>query len=84
VPVHPFASVAVTVKEKLPEAEGVPERTPLEDRERPPGSVPLVTLNEYGAVPPEAVIVWLYADPTDAAGNETGRSVIGGQLTVSE
>jgi hypothetical protein len=81
--VHPFASVAVTVKEKLPEAEGVPDKTPPEESERPPGRVPLVTLNAYGAVPPEAVIVWLYADPTDAAGNEPGRSVIAGQLTVS-
>jgi len=82
--VHPFASVAVTVKEKFPETEGVPDNTPPDESESPPGSVPLVTLKEYGALPPEAVIVWLYADPTDAAGNEAGRSVIVGQLIVSE
>jgi hypothetical protein len=52
-------SVAVTVKVKLPAVVGVPDKTPPLDRDRPGGREPLVTAKVYGAVPPEAVNVWL-------------------------
>jgi hypothetical protein len=40
----------------------VPERTPVaEANESPGGSAPAVTAKVYGAKPPVAEIVWLYA-----------------------
>jgi hypothetical protein len=42
-PIQPFASVAVTVKEKLPFAVGVPESVPPVERVRPGGRDPAVT-----------------------------------------
>lgn len=53
-PVQPLASVAVTVTLKPPTSVGIPERAPLEESNRPAGSDPFVTANEYGAVPPLA------------------------------
>ena len=38
-----MASVAVTVKAKLPLAVGVPDRVPPPDRTTPPGRTPEVT-----------------------------------------
>ena len=58
-PEHPLASVAVTVKVKLPPVVGVPEITPEDESVSPVGSVPVVTAKLYGAVPLLAVIVWL-------------------------
>lgn len=58
-PVHPFASVAVTVKLKVPPEEGVPESTPAGLSDSPAGSEADRTPKVYGAVPPEAVRVWL-------------------------
>jgi hypothetical protein len=52
-------SVALTVKVYDPAAVGVPLKTPPEDRVRPGGTEPALTVNEYGAVPPSAVIVTL-------------------------
>ena len=58
VAVLPFASVTFTVKENVPEAEGVPEITPEEAvKVKPAGSEPLLMLHEYGVVPPLACSV---------------------------
>jgi hypothetical protein len=57
---QPRASVVRTMKLVAApvEAVGVPEMTPAVLRERPAGSVPLVTVHEpYGAVPPLPVRV---------------------------
>ncbi len=51
------ASVAVALKVNVPPAVGVPESTPNELRESPVGREPLVTVNVYGLVPPDAVRV---------------------------
>jgi hypothetical protein len=56
--------VPVTEKVKLPEADGVPDKTPADESESPVGSVPDVTAYVDGAVPPADVTVWLYATPT--------------------
>jgi hypothetical protein len=53
--VHPWASVAVTVKKNVPTLAGIPERIPPEARVSPAGTEPAVTANVYGAVPPIAV-----------------------------
>src|SRR5438874_5257423 len=69
VPMQPSASVAPTVKLKKPEVVGVPESTPEdESMVRPGGVVPLTKLKEYGPVPPEAVRVWLYGEPSAPSG----------------
>ncbi len=83
VPVQPFASVAVTVKVKLPCAVGVPESVPSEARSRPGGRLP-VWVNVYGPVPPLAVI-WVvgYSTPCAPLGNVVGLSVIVGHSTVT-
>jgi hypothetical protein len=60
-------SVAVTVIGNEPATVGVPVSAPLGASVRPAGSVPVVTAKVYGAVPPEAVIVVLYATPTGQA-----------------
>jgi hypothetical protein len=49
-------SVAVTVKFDVPGIVGVPETSPADDNDNPAGSVPAVTANVYGDVPPLAVI----------------------------
>lgn len=83
-PEHPCASVAVTVKGKLPAAVGVPESTPEEPlRLRPAGRTPAVTEKVYGAVPPLAEIVWPYATDTDPLGSDGGDRVIVGQVSTS-
>ena len=53
------ASVAVTVKVDEPAAVGVPESKPVLESDRPAGSVPVVTANVIGAVPPLVAICWL-------------------------
>jgi hypothetical protein len=50
-------SETVTVKEKLPLVEVVPEIVPLEDSAIPAGRLPEAIDHEYGAVPPLARIV---------------------------
>jgi len=48
-------SVTVTVKFVVPEAVGVPEMAPVEAfRIRPAGKLPVVTVHEYGVMPPVA------------------------------
>jgi hypothetical protein len=59
-----FISVTITVKLKVPPAEGVPEILPPEDKFKPAGSEPDIMLKLYGAVPPETVIVLLYVVAT--------------------
>ena len=54
-------SETCTAKLKLPAAVGVPEIAPALLSERPPGSFPDLTVQEYGAVPPVADKVVLYA-----------------------
>ena len=50
-----LASVTLTVNEDAPDAVGVPEMAPEETfKLSPPGSEPLLTVQEYGVVPPVA------------------------------
>jgi len=63
-PMQPLASVTATVKEDVPDAVGVPDKTPAADREIPAGSVPELNVNEYGAAPPVGVMVSPYGVPT--------------------
>jgi hypothetical protein len=44
-PGHELASVAVTVKAKVPTALGVPVNAPVEDSDSPVGGAPAVTVN---------------------------------------
>src|SRR5450756_332006 len=68
------------VKEKEPVAVGVPVMAPVAVlSERPVGSAPAVTAKVYGAVPPEAETVWLYAVVTEPSGRVAGETVIVGQ-----
>src|SRR5256885_422176 len=57
-PVQPLASVAVTVKLKVPPAVGVPDIAPPGDKLNPEGNAPALTVKVYGDAPPLAVIVW--------------------------
>ncbi len=69
--VAPAVSVKVTLKLGVPEAVGVPLMTPVDEaRVRPAGSVPLLTAQVYGDVPPLATRVWEYATPTSPPGRE--------------
>ena len=63
-------SAACTVKLKVPEADGVPEIDPAEERVKPAGNCPDVTLQLYGDVPPEADKVAEYALLTVAPASE--------------
>jgi hypothetical protein len=54
-------SVALTMKEELPTADGVPEIVPVAAKVTPAGSVPDDTLQAYGAVPPVAARLAEYA-----------------------
>ena len=82
-PLHPRASVAMTVNEYEPTLVGVPESTPEEERVKPGGNVPAVTEKLYGAEPPLAVIAWLKNEPTVPFGNDAGPKVIVGQFMMS-
>jgi hypothetical protein len=63
---------------------GVPDNTP-EDvfRVTPAGKAPLARLNVNGLVPPDMLIVWLYAVPTVPPGNELGDKVTPVQVTTT-
>jgi hypothetical protein len=81
-------SVTVKVIEELLTAVvGVPETTPVEvASESPAGKTPLDQV--YGAVPPLADNVWLYATPTCPLGSEdvftlSGVTVGGGGVVES-
>ena len=59
-PVQPAKSVAVTMKLNTPAVVGVPVMAPVAPLSASPvGRAPLVMAYVYGAVPPEAVTVWL-------------------------
>jgi hypothetical protein len=74
-PVQPFASVAVTVKEKFPGSNGVPASSPEPEKASPGGNVPPVIANANGAVPELAANCWPYGTPTAAGNRETGVMV---------
>src|SRR5262245_4532550 len=56
-PVQPFASVTVTVKLEVPDAPGVPARTPAGESVTAAGGEPAVMLQATGATPPVCVNV---------------------------
>jgi hypothetical protein len=76
------ASVTLTVTVALPAVVGTPLTThALSDR--PAGSVPVIE-QEYGDVPPLAVIVELYATPTVPLGSVlVSESGVGAMVIVS-
>jgi hypothetical protein len=82
-PVHPFASIAVTVKLNVPAVVGVPVIPPVDEfKDRPGGSAPETTLSVYGGAPPEAVTVVVYSMPIIPFGDEARKSVIVGQALM--
>lgn len=52
-----LVSVTLTVKFEVPPVVGVPLITPVPDRVRPAGSVPVAMDQAYGGVPPAAANV---------------------------
>ncbi len=73
------------VKLDVPVPVGVPLRTPPLERLKPLGNEPEVTAYVYGPIPPDAVIVWLYAVLcVPAVSGEAGDSVIVGAVMVPE
>src|SRR4051812_35153393 len=72
------ASCTWTVKVAIPDVVGVPVIAPVDvPSARPPGKAPPIILKVYGDVPPEAVIVWVYAVPATAFGSwDDGENVI--------
>ena len=83
VPVLFAASVTCAVNDIVPAAIGVPEIAPVDaTRLNPAGSVPALTLQLYGAVPPLACSVLEYVAPTVAPGSEVVVTVGGCAATV--
>jgi len=77
--VVPLASVACTVKLKVPATVVAPLSTPVESSVNDAGRVPLTTSQVYGATPPVAVSVCGgYATPTSAFGSEAGDVIVNG------
>src|SRR4029077_703859 len=77
-PVLFAASVTCTVNDTVPAAVGVPEITPVDaTRLNPAGSVPALTLQVYGVVPPLACSVVEYAVPAAPPGNDVVVTVGG-------
>ena len=78
VPVLFAASVTCTVNDVVPAVVGVPEITPVAaTRLNPAGSVPALTLQLYGVVPPLACSVAEYAVPAVPLGNDVVVTVGG-------
>src|SRR4029077_10471185 len=78
VPVLFAASVTCTVNDAVPAVVGVPEITPVDaTRLNPAGSVPALTLQVYGVVPPLACSVVVYALPAAPPGNDVVVTVGG-------
>src|SRR5438067_476493 len=75
-PVAAVESVAVTVKLYGPAVFDVPLITPAVLKVTPFGSEPPVTANVYGAVPSDAVSVWLYGESSVGVGRVAGATVI--------
>jgi hypothetical protein len=71
----PAKSITATVNEYDPEAVGTPLIWPPGDRVSPGGSRPDDNDQKYGATPPVAVNVWLYAAPTVPGGRLAGEMV---------
>jgi hypothetical protein len=71
------------VKLELSTVVGVPLRMPAVDKESPAGSVPDVTDQLYGDVPPLAANVWLYAVPTVPEDKGLAVSITGGDGSSS-
>ena len=66
-----------------PAVVGVPDSTPVDDpKVKPAGNVPVGTENVYGAIPPDAVTVVVYDNPTIPFGIVVGEIVIVAGLTV--
>jgi hypothetical protein len=63
-------SAALMVKLKVPDAVGVPLKTPAELKLNPAGSVPALTDHVYGVVPPLAASVCEYVAPTVEFGSD--------------
>ena len=63
---------------------GVPLKMPAVDKVSPAGSVPDVTDQLYGDIPPLAANVWLYAVPTVPEGRGLAVSITRSALTVRE
>jgi len=68
-PVPAVESVALIVKLKDPPAVGVPDSRPAVVSVRPAGNAPAEMVKLYGDVPPDAVTVCEYAEPTVGAGS---------------
>ena len=78
VPVLFAASFTCTVNDTVPAVVGVPEITPVDaTRLNPAGSVPALTLQVYGVVPPLACSVVEYAVPAVPPGNDVVVTVGG-------
>ena len=78
VPVLFAASVTCTVNDVVPAVVGVPEITPVAaTRPNPAGSVPPVTVQLYGVVPPLACSVAEYAVPAVPPGKDVVVTVGG-------
>jgi hypothetical protein len=64
-------SITLTVKLNVPAVVGVPEITPVDAAKlNPAGSIPALTLQLYGVVPPLACNVVVYAVPTVPPGSD--------------
>jgi hypothetical protein len=57
-----LASCTWKVTEGVPAVVGIPLNTPVDRLKLSPGTLPLVTDKVYGGVPPEGVMVPLYAN----------------------
>jgi hypothetical protein len=78
VPVLFAASFTCTVNDTVPAVVGVPEIAPVDaTRLNPVGSVPAVTLQLYGVVPPLACSASEYAVPTVPPGSDVVATVGG-------
>src|SRR5438067_2734068 len=83
VPLHPLASVALTVNVKNPVCAGVPARTPPADRLIPAGIAPDATFQANGALPPDAdSTIGGYGAPAVAAARFVAPIAMAGQPTV--
>src|SRR4051794_39293633 len=72
-----------TVKRYVPGNVGVPESRPAGASVIPAGSAPSSSENVYGATPPVAPSVCVYADPAVAFGRPLGVATIIGAETTS-
>src|SRR5437016_3532913 len=82
VPNTPLASVAWTVKPKVPFVVGVPDSTPSVPRVSPGGSVPAVWVHVNGAAPPVAANAMLFGTPTVVGGSGLAVVITGAGAIV--